>query len=75
MGKKKLKFKIRFSLWSAYALANLKLYKGRLSYLQVLVNIDHSWKYHFQAEGFQPISGRKKGAFLKRSKSVQVQGN
>merc|ERR1711953_35725 len=48
----------RFSLWSAYALANLKLYKGRLSYLQ--------------AEGFQPISGRKKGAFLKRSKSVQA---
>ena len=26
----------RFSLWSAYALANLKLYRGRLSYLQVL---------------------------------------
>ena len=25
----------RFSLWSAYALANLKLYRGRLSYLQV----------------------------------------
>ena len=27
----------RFSLWSAYALANLKLYRGRLSYLQVLI--------------------------------------
>merc|ERR1711971_1230194 len=48
----------RFSLWSAYALANLKLYRGRLSYLQ--------------AEGFQPISGRKKGAFLRRSTSVQA---
>ena len=42
IGKKKLKFKIRFSLWSAYALANLKLYKGRLSYLQVLIKIDPS---------------------------------
>ena len=40
--KKKLKYKIRFSLWSAYALANLKLYKGRLSYLQVLIKIDPS---------------------------------
>ena len=39
MSKKKLEYKIRFSLWSAYALANLKLYKGRLSYLQVLVNL------------------------------------
>jgi len=48
----------RFSLWSAYALANLKLYRGRLSYIQ--------------AEGFQPISGRKKGAFLRRSTSVQA---
>ena len=42
MSKKKLKYKIRFSLWSAYALANLKLYKGRLSYLQVLIKVDHS---------------------------------
>jgi len=50
----------RFSLWSSYRLANLRLYRGRLSYLQ--------------AEGYQPTGSttKRKGAFLRRSTSVQA---
>jgi len=50
----------RFSLWSFHRIANLRLYRGRLSYLQ--------------AEGYQPADAlqqqKKKGSFLKRSTSV-----
>ena len=69
MGKKKLKYKIRFSLWSAYALANLKLYKGRLSYLQVLVNIlTTARSLTFRQRDFNQSREERKGLFSNAAK-------